>query len=90
MRYVLVFLVDAYRLLISRHLPPLCRYQPTCSTYAREALLRHGAVKGSLLAAWRILRCNPFGGFGDDPVPPRRPRHAGCARPPAATRPPSP
>ena len=48
-----------------------CRYQPTCSHYAMEALNTHGLAKGCLLAAWRILRCNPWGGYGYDPVPPK-------------------
>lgn len=46
-----------------------CPYEPTCSQYGLEAVLKHGAVKGSLLAAWRILRCNPFSHGGYDPVP---------------------
>ncbi|WP_263410947.1 membrane protein insertion efficiency factor YidD [Terriglobus tenax] len=50
-----------------------CKYQPTCSEYAEVALYRHGLVKGSLLALWRILRCNPFTKGGLDPVPPPRP-----------------
>jgi putative membrane protein insertion efficiency factor len=49
----------------------MVRFEPACSAYAREALLRHGACKGGLLACWRILRCNPFGRGGDDPVPER-------------------
>jgi len=77
MRRVLVALVDLYRRFVSPLLPPMCRFQPTCSQYAREALLTHGALKGLLLAAWRILRCNPFGKGGYDPVPPRRPRSHG-------------
>jgi putative membrane protein insertion efficiency factor len=68
-RRLLVGLVDVYRRLVSPLLPPLCRFHPSCSAYAREALLRHGALKGTLLAAWRVLRCNPFGKGGFDPVP---------------------
>ena len=48
-----------------------CRFVPTCSQYAIQALQVHGALKGTLLSVWRILRCNPFGKFGFDPVPPR-------------------
>jgi len=70
MRRLLVWLVDLYRTAISPLLPPLCRFEPSCSRYAREALVRHGALKGSLLAIWRVLRCNPFGKGGADPVPP--------------------
>ena len=69
MRRLLVVLVDGYRRLVSPLLPPLCRFHPSCSAYARQALLRHGALKGTLLAAWRVLRCNPFGRGGFDPVP---------------------
>ena len=50
-------------------LPPTCRYQPSCSAYAIEALSRYGAVKGGWLAVKRIARCRPFGGHGPDPVP---------------------
>jgi uncharacterized protein len=49
--------------------PSCCRYSPTCSCYAVEALRRHGLVRGSLIAARRIFRCHPWGGAGDDPVP---------------------
>lgn len=49
--------------------PPSCRFQPTCSEYARQAILKHGPFKGLALAVWRILRCNPWGGSGYDPVP---------------------
>ncbi|MHC4547182.1 MAG: membrane protein insertion efficiency factor YidD [Planctomycetota bacterium] len=71
MRRLLVGLVDLYRKLISPLLPPLCRFEPSCSQYAREALQRHGALKGALLAAWRVLRCNPLTKGGQyDPVPP--------------------
>lgn len=58
-----------YRAAISPLLPPSCRYTPTCSQYAIEAIKKHGPIKGLLLAIWRILRCNPFGGSGYDPVP---------------------
>ena len=63
--------VHAYRLLISPWLGPNCRFQPTCSAYALEALETHGALKGSWLALRRIVRCHPLGGSGYDPVPPR-------------------
>ena len=49
--------------------PPSCRFTLTCSEYARQALMKHGPVKGLLLAVWRVLRCNPWGGSGYDPVP---------------------
>ncbi|MGF7155924.1 membrane protein insertion efficiency factor YidD [Novosphingobium gossypii] len=50
-------------------MPPTCRYSPSCSQYAIVAVRRHGAIKGGLLALWRLLRCNPWGGHGHDPVP---------------------
>jgi putative membrane protein insertion efficiency factor len=50
----------------------MCRYYPTCSCYAIEAIETHGALKGGLLAAWRVLRCNPFSAGGYDPVPPKK------------------
>lgn len=58
-----------YRACISPMLPPSCRYTPTCSRYALEALQKHGPIKGSWLAIRRILRCHPWGGSGYDPVP---------------------
>ena len=71
--------IHVYRLAISPMLGPKCRFTPTCSAYALEALERHGPVKGLWLAVRRILRCHPFGGFGYDPVPdpPTRPRNSG-------------
>ncbi|WP_300033944.1 membrane protein insertion efficiency factor YidD [uncultured Roseobacter sp.] len=61
--------VRAYRLIFSPWVGHNCRYQPTCSAYALEALEQHGALKGSWLAARRILRCHPWGRSGYDPVP---------------------
>ena len=61
--------VRAYRLLLSPYVGHGCRYQPTCSAYAMEALERHGAFKGSYLATKRVLSCHPLGGHGYDPVP---------------------
>jgi len=64
--------VRAYRLLGSAWVGRACRYQPTCSAYALEALERHGGLKGGYLAAHRICRCHPWGGSGYDPVPPAK------------------
>lgn len=61
--------VTLYSRLISPMLPPSCRYQPTCSAYALEAIEKHGGLKGVWLALRRIGRCNPWGGSGYDPVP---------------------
>ena len=65
----LIALVRFYQICISPLKPPCCRFTPTCSQYAIEALRKHGPIKGLLLAIWRILRCNPWGGSGYDPVP---------------------
>ena len=56
-----------YQAVLSPLLGPSCRFTPTCSQYAVEALQRYGAVRGTILAGWRILRCNPWGGHGHDP-----------------------
>lgn len=69
MKRILIAIVRGYKKYISPMLPPSCRFTPTCSEYAVEALQKHGAWKGSLLAIWRILRCNPFCKGGYDPVP---------------------
>ena len=69
MKYWLLKCVRFYQLAISPMLPPRCRYTPTCSQYAIEALQKYGAVKGSYLALRRICRCHPWGGCGYDPVP---------------------
>lgn len=70
MRRVLMGLIRFYRRGVSPLTPPSCRYSPTCSAYALEAVDRHGALRGSWLALRRILRCHPWGGDGHDPVPP--------------------
>jgi len=62
-------LIRGYQLVISPWLPPSCRFEPSCSHYALDAVKRHGPLFGPILAVWRILRCNPFGGQGYDPVP---------------------
>jgi putative membrane protein insertion efficiency factor len=83
-RAVLLGLIALYRGLISPLLAsiagPRCRFHPTCSAYAEEAVRVHGAAKGVVLAAWRILRCSPLTPGGLDPVPPRGawPRSAGA------------
>jgi putative membrane protein insertion efficiency factor len=72
-------LIRGYQLFVSPALPASCRYLPTCSEYARQAIAEHGVVKGGFLAAKRILRCHPWGGAGLDPVPERRPEAAAKA-----------
>lgn len=69
MKYLLIFLVRFYQVVVSPLKPPTCRYTPTCSQYALEALKKYGAFKGSWLALKRIARCHPWGGCGYDPVP---------------------
>jgi putative membrane protein insertion efficiency factor len=70
--WVLLLPLRAYSRLISPALPARCRYYPTCSAYAEEAVRRHGIIRGGTLAAWRIVRCNPFSRGGVDEVPPPR------------------
>ncbi|MBQ2209116.1 MAG: membrane protein insertion efficiency factor YidD [Prevotella sp.] len=67
--WLLVLPIRFYQLAISPLLGPSCRFTPTCSEYAKQALIKHGPIKGMYLAIWRILRCNPWGGSGYDPVP---------------------
>lgn len=67
--WLLILPIRFYRRFISPLTPPSCRFTPTCSEYAIQALRKHGPLKGLVLAVWRILRCNPWGGSGYDPVP---------------------
>ena len=68
-RIPLLALIRAYQAVISPALPPdTCRFYPSCSHYGYQAIYKHGALKGSLMAAWRVLRCNPFNPGGYDPV----------------------
>jgi putative membrane protein insertion efficiency factor len=69
---VLLSGLRGYKRWISPLLPPACRYLPTCSEYAQEALIQHGVVRGSWLATRRLCRCHPWGGHGYDPVPLRK------------------
>ena len=76
---VLQVLIRVYQLLLSPLLPPSCRYLPSCSDYAVEAIGRHGAIVGVGLATRRLARCHPWGGSGYDPVP--EPRGSDRVRP---------
>jgi putative membrane protein insertion efficiency factor len=68
-RWPLLALIRLYQLTLSRTLPPnTCRFYPTCSHYGYQAIYKHGALKGTLMAVWRVLRCNPFNPGGYDPV----------------------
>lgn len=73
MRAFLIALVRGYRFLLSPWLGRQCRFEPTCSAYAIEALETHGALRGSALTVARLARCHPFCDGGHDPVPPRTP-----------------
>jgi putative membrane protein insertion efficiency factor len=68
-RRILAGCVRAYQVALSPLLPPSCRFSPSCSQYALEAITRHGALKGTWLAARRLVRCHPFHPGGFDPVP---------------------
>ena len=69
MKQLLILVVRGYQVVLSPHLPASCRYYPSCSQYAIEALEKHGALRGGWLAAKRIARCHPFRPGGFDPVP---------------------
>ena len=74
-RFVLIGLVTLYRMAFSGWLGGQCRFYPTCSAYAEEAVRNHGALRGTLMSIWRVARCGPFTKGGVDPVPPRRTEH---------------
>ena len=80
MKYLLLAGLRLYRRMLSPLLGPRCRFDPSCSVYAEEALHTHGILRGVALTAWRLLRCQPFARAGFDPVPPVPP-------PPSATAP---
>jgi len=69
MKYIALILIRFYQYAISPHFPPVCRYYPSCSAYAFEAVSKHGFLRGSFLAVKRILRCHPLRRGGYDPVP---------------------
>jgi len=68
LKKVFIFLIKLYQKYISPMKKPCCRFSPTCSEYALEAIQKHGAFKGFFMALWRVLRCNPFCKGGYDPV----------------------
>ena len=90
LRWLLIIPIRGYQRFVSPLTPPSCRLHPSCSTYAVESIQVHGALKGSMLASWRLVRCNPWNRGGVDPVPARgrwlpdvlpdgRPRHGTMA-----------
>jgi uncharacterized protein len=68
MKSMVIAALQGYKHWISPMLPTACRYVPTCSEYAIDAAERHGVLRGVAMGAWRVLRCNPLGGYGYDPV----------------------
>jgi len=69
-RWILLALIRTYQATFAKSLPPnTCRFYPSCSHYGYQAIYKHGALKGSVMAVWRVLRCNPFNPGGYDPVP---------------------
>ena len=69
-RLLLLLPIRLYQQTLSRGLPPnTCRFYPTCSHYGYQAIYKYGAIKGTLMAVWRVLRCNPFNPGGYDPIP---------------------
>jgi putative membrane protein insertion efficiency factor len=68
-RIILLALIRLYQMTLSRSMPPnSCRFYPTCSHYGYQAIYKYGVIKGSIMATWRVLRCNPFNPGGFDPV----------------------
>ncbi len=72
MKQAALILIRAYQLMISPALSPACRFFPSCSEYAREAVEKWGILRGTAMTAWRLARCHPWGGHGFDPVPERK------------------
>lgn len=72
LRRAFVVPIRLYQVTLSRVIPPMCRFTPSCSQYTAESILRHGVIRGIALGCWRILRCNPFCPGGYDPVPESR------------------
>jgi len=70
-RRIVIALVNAYRRWLSPLFPPVCRFHPTCSAYARDAVSIHGVWRGGWMTVWRLMRCQPFSRGGFDPVPPK-------------------
>ena len=79
-RSLAIAAIHGYRLVFAGSFGGQCRFYPSCSHYAEDAIRSHGAVRGVMLAAWRILRCNPFGKGGIDQVPPRVGAHDAVIR----------
>jgi uncharacterized protein len=78
MKFLALSLIRFYQGAISPALPTACRYFPSCSAYAYEAVEKWGVGRGVVMALGRLLRCRPFGAFGYDPVPEKKAAHSGC------------
>jgi putative membrane protein insertion efficiency factor len=74
-RWIVLGPIEAYRRLLSPLLPPRCKYEPSCSAYAAQAVREYGILRGLVLAVWRLLRCNPWSHGGLDPVSEQRVFH---------------
>ena len=85
MKHLLIWLLKGYRFAISPLYGQVCRYHPTCSAYALEAVETHGALRGTWLAARRVARCHPWAAGGLDPVPPRTSDRTPSVRPSITT-----
>lgn len=68
MKFLVIDLLGLYKVIVSPFIPPACRFEPTCSQYAMQAVEKHGAIRGSWMALKRLLRCQPFCSGGHDPV----------------------
>ena len=79
-RWILISLIRGYRLVFAGALSGHCRFYPSCSHYAEDAIRAHGTLRGLPLSVWRVLRCNPFGRGGLDPVPERAALHDAVIR----------
>jgi len=75
MRRLFIFMISCYKVILSPFLGQNCRFYPSCSTYAQEAIAQHGVLRGSCLAARRLSKCHPWHEGGVDPVPPCRHQH---------------
>jgi len=82
----ILFAIDTYKRWISPLLPAACRFEPTCSVYAREAVEYHGVLRGIRLTVWRLLRCQPFSRGGFDPVPTGHEESCRAAHNPGVTK----
>ncbi len=80
MKRIMLAAIRLYQRQISPGIGPACRFQPTCSHYALDAITNYGAIRGGVMSIWRILRCNPLNDGGYDPVPERTHRSEGRSR----------